>query len=197
MFTCSRPGCCYDYCSLCGRLQDAVTIVHSVAVCRMLLPSLFTLWPFAGCCYHHCSLCGRLQEAVTITVHSVAVCRMLLRSFTLAICRILLWSFTLWLFAGFQCPQALTWLLSHMTTDTFVSTTSMVYASAVCLAATDRFGHSVVFLDTYVTHRSSQIAKHVWPRQPTQQRSSPGSDFFFLFIPFFSSNSGSVKLHIL
>ena len=86
MFTCSRPGCCYDYCSLCGRLQDAVTIVHSVAVCRLLLPSLFTLWPFAGGCYHHCSLCGCLQDALTIIysghlqdtvmiVYSVAVCR--------------------------------------------------------------------------------------------------------------------------
>ena len=68
---------------------DAVTIiVHSVAVCRMLLQLLFTLWPFAGCCYN-CSLCGHLQDAVTIIVHSMAVCR------------ILLWSFTLWLFVGY------------------------------------------------------------------------------------------------
>ena len=71
-------GCCYNYCSLYGRLQDAVTIVHSVAICRMLLQLLFTQWPFAGCCYN-CSLCGHLQDAFTITVTM----------------------FTLWPFAGY------------------------------------------------------------------------------------------------
>ena len=92
---------------------DAVTIiVHSVAVCGMLLQLLFTLWPFAGCCYN-CSLCGHLQDAVTIIVHSMAVCRMLLQLFTL------------WPFAG--CFYHHCSLCGHLQ-----DTVMIVYSVAVC-----------------------------------------------------------------
>ena len=193
-------GHCYN-CSLCGRLQDAVTIVHSVVVCRMLLPSLCTLWSFAGCCYHHCALCGRLQDAVTITVHPVAVCRMLLPS----LC-------TLWSFAGCCYDRLLCGCLQDFSVpepqhDCYPSwqPTHSSLRHQRCThrpsASQQQTGLStqLSFL-TFVSHTDHLRQQNMSaPGKQTQQWSGPHQDqiFFSLLLPFFSSNSGSVKLHVL